>query len=114
MSDVEFYGGLLKNLYNLPNAVLIIDDLMNEVCDDEKLSKLFTIGLHHRNISVILIVQNVFHEGKQMRNVPLNTSYLCCFKNGSDKQQIECLARQIYPKQTKYFLESFNDATQSS
>lgn len=111
MSNVEFHEGLPKNLHNLSNAVLIIDDLMDEVGDDKRLSKLFTKRSHHRNISVILIVQNLFHKGKQMRNVSLNTSYLCCFKNVRDKQQIACLARQMYPKQTKFFMESFNDAT---
>lgn len=111
MPDVEFHEGLPKNLHKLSNAALIIDDLMNEVGDDKKLSNLFTRGSHHRNISVIFIVQNLFHQGKQIRNASLNTSYLCCFKNVRDKQQIACLARQMYPKQTKFFLESFNDAT---
>lgn len=76
-----------------------------------RLSNLFTKKSHHRYISVILIVQNLFHKGKQMRNLSLNTSYLCCFKNVRDKQQIACLARQMYPKQTKFFMESYNDAT---
>ena len=111
LPNVEFHKGLVKNIHALSDALLIIDDLMDEVGDDKKLSNLFTKDSHHRNISVIFIVQNLYHKGKQMRNVSLNTSYLCCFKNVRDKLQIACLARQMFPNQIKYFMESYNDAT---
>ena len=46
-----------------------------------------------------------------MRNISLNASYLYCFKNVRDKQQIIYLVRQVYPNQIKFFMESYNDAT---
>ncbi|GFX22135.1 uncharacterized protein TNCV_3054891 [Trichonephila clavipes] len=111
MSDIEFHEGIPSGVENITNALIIIDDLMNEVGDDKKLSNLFTKGSHHRDISVIFILQNIFCKGKQIRNISLNTSYLCCFKNVTDKQQISCLARQMYPSQSKFLLESYDDAT---
>ncbi|GFX98715.1 uncharacterized protein TNCV_2567281 [Trichonephila clavipes] len=111
MSDIEFHEGIPSGVENITNALIIIDDLMNEVGDDKKLSNLFTKGSHHRDISVIFILQNIFCKGKQIRNISLNTSYLCCFKNVRDKQQISCLARQMYPSQSKFLLESYDDAT---
>ncbi|GFT60763.1 uncharacterized protein TNCV_3286751 [Trichonephila clavipes] len=111
MSDIEFHEGIPSSVENITNALIIIDDLMNEVGDDKKLSNLFTKGSHHRDISVIFILQNIFCKGKQIRNISLNTSYLCCFKNVRDKQQISCLARQMYPSQSKFLLESYDDAT---
>ncbi|GFY59554.1 uncharacterized protein TNIN_428571 [Trichonephila inaurata madagascariensis] len=113
MSDIEFHEGIPSDVENITNALIIIDDLMNEVGDDKKLSNLFTKGSHHRDISVIFILQNIFCKGKQIRNISLNTSYLCCFKNVRDKQQISCLARQMYPSQSKFLLESYDDATKA-
>ncbi|GFU64590.1 uncharacterized protein TNCV_305291 [Trichonephila clavipes] len=111
MSDIEFHEGIPSGVENITNALIIIDDLMNEVGDDKKLSNLFSKESHHRDISVIFILQNIFCKGKQIRNISLNTSYLCCFKNVRDKQQISCLARQMYPSQSKFLLESYDDAT---
>lgn len=111
IEGVEFHDGLPTDINQISNALIIIDDLMNELGSDKRLSDLFTKGSHHRNISVIFIIQNLFHKGKEMRNISLNASYLCCFKNVRDKLQIGCLARQMYPTHSKFFLECYRDAT---
>jgi len=41
-------------------TLLIIDDLMDET--DETIAKLSTKGSHHRNVSVVFLVQNLFHK----------------------------------------------------
>lgn len=109
--EVEFHEGLPNDFQKISNSLVIIDDLMNEMGNNRALSNLFIRNSHHNNISVIFIVQNMFHKGKEMRNISLNSSYICCFKNVRDKLQIACLARQIYPQKVKFFLESFEDAT---
>lgn len=91
--------------------LIVIDDLMSELANNPKLSSLFTKGSHHRSISVIFITQNIFHQGKQMRDVSLNTKYIIMTKNVRDRQQLATLARQIFPGKTKFFLEAFDDAT---
>ena len=93
--------------------VIIIDDLMTELGNDKKLSNIFTKGSHHNNISVIFIAQNIFHQGSQMRTISLNCHYMLLMKNPRDRAQIIALASQIYPNQTKFFIEAFNDATKS-
>ena len=40
----------------------ILDELMTDVYS-KQVCDLFTKGSHHRNISVILITQNLFHQG---------------------------------------------------
>ena len=40
----------------------------------------------------------------------LNTHYLILFKNPRDATQIQTLARQMYPHNSKYFEEAFRDA----
>jgi hypothetical protein len=46
-------------------------------------------------LSTIYIVQNIFHQGKVMRNISLNAHYIVLFKSqdSTDKQQISMLAR---------------------
>ena len=45
--------------------LIILDDLMDET--DQRVASLFTTKSHHRNISVMYIVQNLFHRGKHHR-----------------------------------------------
>jgi len=44
-------------------SLVILDDLLKDVYS-KQVCVLFTRGSHHRNISFILITQNVFHQGR--------------------------------------------------
>jgi hypothetical protein len=109
--DVEFVEGLPSTDMLDPNrrTLLIIDDLMSQT--DGKVTNLFTIGSHHKNASVIFIVQNLFHKNKHIRDISLNTQYMVLFKNPRDPSQMLQLARQIYPNRSKHLCEAFADAT---
>ncbi len=89
--------------------LVVIDDLMNET--DERVTRLFTKGSHHRNLSVIYIVQNLFGRNKQMRTISLNSKYIVVFKNPRDATQIISLGRQIYPSRIKFVSEAFISST---
>jgi hypothetical protein len=93
------------------NSLVIIDDLMSECSKDQRVSDLFTRGSHHRGISVMYLTQNLFPPGKQSRTISLNSHYMIIFKNPRDSLGIATLARQMYPKNVNYLLESFDDAT---
>ena len=88
---------------NIRNLI-VIDDQMIEAGSDNGIVNLFIKGSHNRNLSVIYIVQNVFHQGKGSRSISLNRHYLVLFKNPRDKLQILTLAKQMYPRQTALFL----------
>ena len=62
---------------------------------------------HHRNISVMYIVQNLFHH----RTISLNAHYKVLFQNLTDVSQIMALAHQMYPRRMEFFLEAFARAT---
>ena len=110
MSDqVVFVEGLPTLELDNKRRLLILDDLMNE--SDERVTKLFTKGSHHRNISIIYIVQNLFNKNKDQRTISLNSHYLVVFKNPRDASQITHLAKQMYPGKLKYVQEAFKDAT---
>ena len=98
----------LKANKNVPKLI-ILDDLMGNVKKEDKLTHLFTCGSHHWNISVIHIVQNIFYSG--LRTSRVNSHYLVLMKNPSDQLQISTLGHQLFPKNKKYLLEAFHDAT---
>jgi len=95
-----------------PRTLLIIDDLLHETTD--QVAQLFTKGCHHKNVSVIYLSQNLFHQGKQQRTISLNAHYLIVFKNPRDSSQIQHLARQMFPKRSKVLEEAYRDATSVS
>ena len=95
--------------YSEEPTLLVIDDQMDEV--DKNVMRLFTKGSHHRNISVIYIVQNLFGKNKDHRTISLNAHYLVVFKNPRDNSQIMHLAKQIYPGESNYVKEAFALAT---
>lgn len=109
---VEFREGLPKSNDfedNKPKLV-VVDDLMRE-SSNGAIVDLFTKGSHHKNLSVMFLSQNLFHQGKGQRDISLNTNYIIVFKNPRDRAQIAHLARQIYPEDPKFLQEAYFDAT---
>ncbi|KAL9951080.1 hypothetical protein ACROYT_G043676 [Oculina patagonica] len=113
---IEFIKGIPSTLeqdsffdVNIRNLI-VIDDQMIEAGSDNRIVNLFTKGSHHRNLSVIYLVQNLFHQGKGNRSISLNSHYLVLFKNPRDKLQILTLAKQMYPGETAWFIKRYEEA----
>ena len=64
---------------------IVFDDKMIDASKDKRIVNFFNRGSHNRNLSVIYIVQNLFHQGKGSRSISLNSHYLVLFKNPRDK-----------------------------
>ena len=90
--------------------LIVFDDQMIDVSKDKRIVNLFTRSSHNRNLSVIYIVQNLFHQGKGSHSISLNSHYLVLFKNPRDKLQILTLAKQMYPRQTDFILKQHEEA----
>lgn len=95
------------------HKIIVIDDLLIDGCDNTDLLKMFCIGSHHNNVTIIFLVQNIFHKGKVMRTLSLQCHYIILFKNRRDESQVEALGRQIFPRQMAYFRQSYSIATKS-
>lgn len=110
--EINYIQGLPDYIENIKNEpmIIILDDLMND-SDSLKISELFTKGSHHRNISIILITQNIFHKGTHSRDISLNTKYFVIFKNPRDQQQFQFIARQIYPENSKDLVRIYKEIT---
>ena len=82
MPHIEFVTGIPTALeqdsyfdVNKRNLIMF-DDQMIDASKDVRIVNLFT---YHRNLSVIYIVQNLFHQGKGSRSISLNSHYLVLF-----------------------------------
>lgn len=109
--QVIFHEGLpdMNDFDGVEAVLLIVDDLMHET--NETVANLFTKGSHHRNISVLFLVQNLFHKNKHARTISLNSHYMVLFKNPRDASQFANLARQMYPNKSQFAVDAYKDAT---
>jgi hypothetical protein len=110
---IEFREGLpdIDEFSANQNNLLILDDLMTAAEKDKTIVDLFTTDSHHKNISVFIITQNLFSQGKFTRTISLNCQYMLLLNNPRDRAQIYSMARQIFPTNPKFLVECYEDAT---
>ena len=117
MAGIEFNQGIPKDIDEpdyldvSQRNLIVLDDLMSQSGKDNRIANIFTKGIYHRDLSVIYIVQNVFHQGKEMRNIGLNVHYIVLFQSPRDRQQISILARQVNSGRVQEFMNSYDKAT---
>ena len=111
IEGVEFVQGLpdLDALNPTEKRLIIVDDQMDDV--NQKVADLYTKYSHHRNASIMLIVQNLFNKNKFHRTISLNAHYMVLFKNPRDTSQMMALGQQMYPRHTNYFAKAYASAT---
>ncbi|CAC5413217.1 unnamed protein product [Mytilus coruscus] len=105
---VEFVQGIPLDLEKdsyLDSSVrnmIVLDDLMSTSAKDPRITDLFSEGSHHRNLSVVVLNQNLyFNKHPTQRR---NCHYLVSFNSPVDKQQIMTLGRQMYPGKVSHFV----------
>ncbi|CAC5386531.1 unnamed protein product [Mytilus coruscus] len=82
---------------------------MSTSAKDSRINDLFTEGIHHRNLSVAVLNQNLYF-GKDPTQ-RLNCHYPVLFNNTIDRQPIMTLNRQMYPSRADFFIREFEDGT---
>jgi predicted kinase len=114
LKNIKFIKGFDKNWSKRLRRgdVIIIDDLYHEANKEADFNNLFTKISRHTEVTVIFITQNLFHQGGQHRTRNLNVQYLVLFKNPRDGTVVDFVARQAFPNNRNYLLDSFKDATQ--
>lgn len=95
LKNVEFRNGIdIPELDSDKHTVIVFDDLMHEIVKSKFAEYLFLAGSHHRNITIFLIMQNLYQKGRFAKNIMLNTHYNIVMNNARDIYQIKCLGRQ--------------------
>lgn len=57
------------------HTLVVLDDLMHETGRDKSILDAFTKG-RHKNISVMLLTQNLFQKSQYSRDISLNATYI--------------------------------------
>ena len=104
----ELYESFDRNTKNM----LVLDDQMG-IAEGRELCKLFTQGSHHRNLTVLYIVQNLFFKDGAMCTVARNSHYKVLFKNPGDMRQLSDVAQQSYPGKSDFVHDAFTIATKN-
>lgn len=93
---------------DLENCLLVFDDSCEEIYNENEFVKLATSG-RHRQIHVIFVKHNLFHQSKNSRTIDLNTSHIILFKSPRDIQQIDILGKQL--NKLQFIREAYKLAT---
>lgn len=101
----------LLSLDSMKKNIVIIDDNMHNVVNNIFISDLFTKYSHHKNLSVILLVQNLFPKSKYMRDISTNSTYIVLMTNPRESLQIKILSSQIGGAKNTFIYDSYIDAT---
>ncbi len=95
---VQYHAGLMTTnelKYVRDGSLIIIDDLMMESSMDQDVAKLFTVVARKRRISIILLVQNIYQQGKYFRNIRLNSTGIIIFKFRAGRDVNKRLLRDL-------------------
>lgn len=114
LNNTHFIEGFEFDLTNkeIPKLI-VIDDQMTSTATSKHIQELFTKGIHHQNVSVILIQQNCFNQGRFARDIRLNTHYWIIFKSPTFASQINYIGRQLFPRHPTFVESSYEDATKT-
>jgi len=95
---------------NNKRTLIVFDDKLLDFCgkENEDIIYWFTMGAHHRNCSIILLLQTAF--AKSLRTVAINSMYLLLLNNSRDKSTITSLGKQTFPHKPKFLPEALERA----
>lgn len=94
LADLEYFSSLPQN------SLIIYDDMMNECGNSKEIMQLFSVVARKRNLSIIFIVQNMFDQTKQFRNIKLNATGFVLFKFHSAGDVLKRTLRDVGVQKT--------------
>ena len=101
----------LEDINDQVHNLWVFDDLMEEAVQSPLISQLFTRG-RHRNLSVILLLQNMFPKGKFNTNISRNALYMVLFRSPSDRKQMDIMAERTFAKDRPKFMSAYMKETE--
>jgi adenylate kinase family enzyme len=92
----------------LTDCLLIFDDSCEQIYDDKRFVKIATSG-RHKNVHVIHVKHNLFHQSKHSKTIDLNNTQVILFKSPRDVNQITYLGNQL--NNAKFLKDCYTKAT---
>ena len=108
MHGVKFIEGIPNDfsiMFGSGHNLVCFDDLQDQI--SQNVVNIFTKDSHHRNLTCVLILQNLFLDSKLCRTIALNSHYTVLFRNPRAASQYRILASQTGHK---HLLSAFEDA----
>lgn len=99
------------NFEGISDCILVIDDLMSEIVNDKRINNVFTKFSHHRNISVITLLQNLFPRGTHSKDIRLNLHYCIIMKSFTLEEQVNTIGYLTFRKTPKFLSSAYEKAT---
>ena len=109
LPDKETVDNFLEQ--NKGHNLIVLDDLGHELGSKPDIASYFSVGTHHRNFTLVTILQQIFFKGKHAKLMQVNCGYMCLFQQSRDASQVATLASQVYPTRWRQFVEAYEDAT---
>lgn len=93
------------------HTIVVLDDLMLQVAQSQDCVHLFTVTSHHRNVTTVMLSQNLYPPGKYARTISLNCLNVILFTNYRDSRQIITFGSQILQGHVLFFKAAYEAAT---
>lgn len=87
----DYFGMPQKGL----GHILVIDDLGTESANSPAVTRLFTQGVHHLNLTIIIINHSIFFEGKERKLQQQQATYMVLFKSPRSLDSVCRLSQQL-------------------
>lgn len=87
--------------------LIVLDDLLMKSHNNPVLVDLFTQESHHKNLSVIYMINNLYHPSKNLPTVRRNTFVFLLQVTQRDVAPISNLSRQLIPQRPKDIIDAY-------
>ena len=119
--NIHFHQGLMSRkdvvdkFCTPPNkhVIVVMDDLMREVVDSHDVMDFFTVSCHHNGCSVIIVMHNLYHQGRHSKTLAVNAGYVILFESPASMSQIHYYGCQRFPQDKILLPEAYSLAVQS-
>ena len=95
-------------------TLVILDDVMDTVYGNKEVCKIFTGGSRHADISIFILQQDCFPEGRHAVTDRKNLSHLVLTDTGLGRGQVLDLARSVMPLTPKAMYEAYEEVMKGS
>jgi len=86
---------------------IIIEDLMVELMNSAEMVHLFTVQVHHSNLTVLASNHNHFYNSRFAKSLSRNIGYKVFFYNRLDLRELKMISAQI-SNNSNFLIECFN------
>lgn len=105
-------GDFEQYIYPGRHNLFVFDDLMETSGKSKAMTDLVTKKCHHQHVSVIHIVQDLFHAGTERKTILRSAHYIVLFRSPLDQTVVQSVAGRVLPYNRQTFMEIYKKATE--